>query len=501
MRFLTAALRESYPEIWPTLLLIAGSMGLGAWKPEVALFAFTLSVPLLSGLSQTALLSCAQPLGLVFSALSLGVSIRNWRWTNDGKRDRENGMPMSYPAHSHLVSLITDLLITAVLLSLALQFWQHRDSSGLREAISDRSVFGYGDQFYFLTSAFLWLQGIFYYRVILTYDQYICAPSWTKPLFAFYFATISVFVLIQFSCGIPEGWSAAGFQSPYADISSFGSIAVAVFIFTIASTRWTPSRKLIMNCLHLSGLIIIVTISWSRATWLAGTVFLLLLSWLRFPYRVSLSIVIMVVATVLTINTNPDRQVFGQYEYISRLVALVRFEKITNKDPSRVELYRKAIRMIIERPLTGHRIGSFYLTSMQYASIGDPYASKPDFAHNIFLQMGAELGVPMVLLFAGLAGWTLWLGFRNWFKNNALGLGASNKALTILGISLALGAYLETGLTGNSLNVYISDQFFFWFLMAAVLAADQRECKRERESEGESESGMGKLRGIVSGSM
>jgi O-antigen ligase len=185
--------------------------------------------------------------------------------------------------------------------------------------------------------------------------------------------------------------------------------------------------------------------------------------------------------------------------YLSRLITLVRFEKLTKKDSGRSYRYQRGYGMVAAHPLAGHGIGSFYLTGLKYASSTDPEPERPDFAHNIILQIATEQGVPIAALFAGLISWVLYSGIRSWYRQETTAKKSSAHALNALGVTLALGAYLETGMTGNSLNVYVSNQFFFWFLMAEVLAASQRECVRERESEGE--SGRGKIAGIVSGSM
>jgi O-antigen ligase len=125
--------------------------------------------------------------------------------------------------------------------------------------------------------------------------------------------------------------------------------------------------------------------------------------------------------------------------------------------------------------MVGHGIGSFYLMSVNYAEPDDPYATKPDFAHNVFLQIAAEEGVPIAALFAGLIAWTLGCGFCTWLRQRAATAKCSADALLILGATLALGAYLQTQMTANSLNVYVSNQFFFWFLMVAILAISEHE--------------------------
>jgi len=113
--------------------------------------------------------------------------------------------------------------------------------------------------------------------------------------------------------------------------------------------------------------------------------------------------------------------------------------------------------------------------SVNYAEPDDPYATKPDFAHNVFLQIAAEEGVPIAALFAGLIAWTLGCGFCTWLRQRAATAKCSADALLILGATLALGAYLQTQMTANSLNVYVSNQFFFWFLMVAILAISEHE--------------------------
>jgi hypothetical protein len=94
-------------------------------------------------------------------------------------------------------------------------------------------------------------------------------------------------------------------------------------------------------------------------------------------------------------------------------------------------------------------------------------------------------------LFAGLIGWTLWRGVRAWQATGGRqaviipGERASQDRLALLGTTLALGVYVQTNLTSNSLNIYASNQFFFWFLMAAVLGMTQGEAeKRELSVEG-----------------
>ena len=100
--------------------------------------------------------------------------------------------------------------------------------------------------------------------------------------------------------------------------------------------------------------------------------------------------------------------------------------------------------------------------------------------------------MPVAALFLALIAFALWKGFRKWKaeseghdgktvrQSNGQPVdgstaggnhGTTEDALTMLGVTMALTAYLLTQMTANSLNVYVSNQFFFWLLMAALLCA------------------------------
>jgi O-antigen ligase len=223
---------------------------------------------------------------------------------------------------------------------------------------------------------------------------------------------------------------------------------------------------------------------------LAAGVFLLIVAWFRLPRWCTLVFLAMTAVAVGAINLQTKKPAWQNHAYLARLVSLVRIENLAGKSTTRLHLYQKAFGMIRERPLLGHGIGSFYLSSPRYAKANDPEPGL-NFAHNVFLQIAAEQGVLVAGLFAGLIGWTLRRGVRVWQKTGGRqaaiipGERASQDRLTLLGTTLALGVYVQTNLTSNSLNIYASNQFFFWFLTAAVLGmtqgeAEKRELRLER---------------------
>jgi O-antigen ligase len=571
LRFLVAATSAVYPDVWPVLVLIIGGLGLSAWRPVAALFAFTVSVPLLNGLGYVGLAGCPSPLSLVFTAIFVGWILRQItsrfaghrsQVTGQGQRAEggatdsrscrateaksratdaqsygaieagelgSNPIPKTQTLKLSLARLATDVLITAVLASLVMQIARHHDAAGFWKVCCSQPVFGYGDPLYFITAAFVWLQGLFFFRMLIGGAGEKCqVPSpfaeasadksakcqdrsaqkggtaelrsdratesqnysttggaiaaWAKPVFAIYGVTLIGFLLIQSVFKIPEtnpyGANEKLF-SPLEDIHSFGSFAVVLLVFAVALWQWRTWIRAAFYGLWIAGLLALVILSWSRATWLAGVLVLLLVAWIRLPKRWTAMLVAMGAIAVVVLNANANRGSWQRNEYLMRLISLARVENLASKSPERINLYQKAVGMIQEHPLTGHGIGSFYLTSVRFARPGDPYADIPSFAHNFLLQMAAEMGIPSAALFAALIGYALHRGYRRW-KTARLRSTSYDAAMSpTLVVTMALVAYLITQMTANALNIYISNQFFFWFLMAAVLSAV--DCRKEAQ--------------------
>lgn len=150
---------------------------------------------------------------------------------------------------------------------------------------------------------------------------------------------------------------------------------------------------------------------------------------------------------------------------MARLHSLIRVENLSTKSSARFEIYHKALGMTNSRPWTGHGSGSFYLTSPKFALKNDPMGAEPNFAHNFIMQFAAELGIPATLLFCSLIGAAWYKGFRRTWA----ALKEKNGNRVPLALFLALTTYLSTQMTANSLNIYVSHQFLFWFLIAALL--------------------------------
>jgi O-antigen ligase len=100
---------------------------------------------------------------------------------------------------------------------------------------------------------------------------------------------------------------------------------------------------------------------------------------------------------------------------------------------TRLKLWRAGLRMIADHPVTGVGVGRFKMYALSYGADDDP--ELVHIAHNTYISIGAEMGVPGLVLYLGLFGATLRSLVR--LHENAGRLGAG--LLGVASESLAIG--------------------------------------------------------------
>ena len=83
--------------------------------------------------------------------------------------------------------------------------------------------------------------------------------------------------------------------------------------------------------------------------------------------------------------------------------------------------------------------------------------------HNYYLQLGADLGIPALLLFLGIIFYAYRAGLEILRQKDESGY-------VIKGLIFGLSAYLITMLTSHPL-LLSNQQFLFWFVIAAISVA------------------------------
>ena len=476
LRFVLAIFLGGQTDTCVAAALFTGPFLLGYFRSHAALFAFTALMLILNGLSQSTFF----PLGLgpsfVFSAIYLGLFVRR-------SIDAIRSVDPAPASRICSLQIVVEAIALAVIASLAIRIWTSRYSMGFWHVLFGHTILGFGDPFYFLTSAFLWLQGLFFFQELsrLNEDGESSGKvlhDWMRPVFQIYATTIGVFLAFQFITNIPQPLEGFAYFLPCEDISSFGSICVTVYAYFVALAFGAQGRW--RTWAPFGGVALVgVVASWSRGTWLSAMLISLAVAFVRLPLRKRLMTTAVAIFALGVLCSNSNREAWLRIPYVSRLLDLVRIENPLKKSPERIFLYKKAFAMIRNRPLTGYGIGSFYRASTGFAQTSDPNGSTPDFAHDMFLEVAAELGIPVAVLLGCLTVCAIYRGLKSGWTSGASG---SSSALFLYPPRLetgcaacALACYVETQFTANSVNVYPSNQFLFWTLIAFLWHSNRSE--------------------------
>ena len=493
LRFIGTCFYEEQSHLVSSLFLALINFGLAFWRPRAALFILALAAPLLMGLSATQLVSTASPLFLSFSALWIGILTHRWIFSKT-KLSAPSDTGSNIFSHSNWVIIAVDLLAACILISMVVTLWPHRQEPRLWHVICKISGLGYADQYYALHSAFIWLQGLFFYKsiTVMRFEEYRqhnpakqnlksknSLSSWFRFTIGAYTISLLGFSTFQYFGKIPDLYNNSFLLSPYEDIFSLGGATVMIWAALLAFINFRSKTIFLLQFLGFAAVSTLLIMTWIRGAWLAAGLAAILIAYLRLNAK---SMVMIFIFTLISWGAATQLAkkggVWDTNPYLSRLHSLIRIESISTKSSGRLNLYHKALGMIQSRPWAGHGVGSFFLTSTQFARVGDPVGSQPEFAHNFILQFAAELGIPATLLLCGIISAAL----INGFERSKTVLRNKERDLTPLALFIALFAYLVSQMTFGALNIYIGQQYFFWFLIAALLTLPNSQAEKRPDA-------------------
>jgi hypothetical protein len=75
----------------------------------------------------------------------------------------------------------------------------------------------------------------------------------------------------------------------------------------------------------------------------------------------------------------------------------------------RVDVWELALNLVWQHPWLGTGLGGFRLNYQPYTI---PIYDTVEHAHNLWLMLAAEIGIPLMLLFTGIVGWICYRGLR-----------------------------------------------------------------------------------------
>jgi O-antigen ligase len=246
----------------------------------------------------------------------------------------------------------------------------------------------------------------------------------------------------RFEGGEVAGRAEGAFSSPN-ELGSFCALAVLVGVGLAASARSWRGRVLALVAVAVPFLGL--ALSLSRGAWmggLAGATFLVLaVPGIRLR-AASMAVPIVVVSVLVFVlrPTSPEVQVIGQR--IQSLASLG-----ANPYDDRLEIWGEGLRQLRSDPWTGQGPGNFALASRRLTA--GVFTISVVHAHNTFLTVAAEMGIPALALFMAFLA-ALWVAGRRTARE-LLRRGRRGDTALVAGLGAAIVSLLVQGLVDTTL--------------------------------------------------
>lgn len=269
-------------------------------------------------------------------------------------------------------------------------------------------------------------------------------------------------------------------NATFTDVNVLGSYLASMVPLCLALATVDANRGRRQWWWVVATVVILATLfTGSRAAWLAalcGGAW-----WLLRTHPPSRRVVIRVavaafgvVLLATLVGTLRDVRPVGARSYLDMALYTVNLRvPMEDRLKGRPELWRAAAKMVVDRPLTGVGIGRYYKEVSAYATQPDELIRPQENAHNYFLQVAAELGVPGIVVFVALVA----LPFAVW-RLHQTQPGGLPPSPWLPAAAAGIAAHVLTWLTGHPLLIR-DGQMTFWPLVSlALLAAPGDMCRR-----------------------
>ncbi|MBK8502382.1 MAG: O-antigen ligase family protein [Saprospiraceae bacterium] len=403
----------------------------------------------------------------------------------------------------HQINLPSEplIVIASILLFLLIDFRELAHSSFIRHPISIFAIMYLGwmtftvpfssdfmvsTKYLIVTLAYWWVFYIGFWYCKKTED--IQVEKWLRPYLIMLLGVIFYSWYHHAQYGFRVDVSVMTARPFYSDHALF-SAAMSFFLFPVMSKIWVvkkPGLKVI--CMGIS-LILLLGIYWSysRAAWLSvfGASFfggLIYLFRMRF-WHLALASLMLVSAGVYTVTKwAPSFEITAvskQGGWQNQLKSIVNVTTdVSNLE--RLNRYRCAWRMFLDRPIMGFGPGTFaeaylpYQKPEEMTRLSVTSARAPDGslhpsghgggAHSEYFKALSELGLMGLLIWLGLLGVSVHAGMQVYFESSK-----RNESPLALGMTLAIICYGILGLFNDFCHSEKISMLFWTFLAGAWL--------------------------------
>jgi len=461
----------NYSRIAPVLLLLLAAAVISAWRNIMySLFGFVACIPLLNGIRVAVIQNPAYIPDNIYSFIFSGIYLT---WLIKQIIFQKDTLWIETR-----IGFCVDIFLTIVVCSLVLQLTNYPADIVLSGMWVKKS-FDQKDILYCIHAAYILMQGLFFYRML---EKELVKKNYTRAVVAVLFimtAIILFFSALQFFLDIPQwrGYAAPmkrGLLSPFDDINSYGSVMVllaAIFLFISRGSSGT--YKIITGCITFF-LSFFAFFSLSRTTMVIIVLLGMVYLWHTIKSKLLVTTLIACLGFFIIVSVYTSRKTPIHIPFIKYSTTY-----LTSANALGYRLFRWRITgdMIQDCPISGSGIGSYLRLFPWYSNFdpvrdGDSVAAwnAPDNAHNYYLQIAAELGIPSLVIFILIVV----LIYRKGLKRTATEPG--EKSL-LQGLIAGLSAYLATCLMGHPL-LLPCQQFIFWFVVLGIVMPGSAQEKR-----------------------
>ncbi len=401
------------------------------------------SVPLVAGIQNLGYLKMAPVLEFGFAVIFLA-------WLSK----KMIGKTSQIEAGSD-IEHASDMLAVIVMISLAAGVGLYPGDFVLYR-LKFPTVSGMEDPFWMMEASFILLMGIFLFRMLLV--EYGSCEKFVPVLIR----VLGLQVCIILAFAGYDMLSKSHFSSflsflsvrpylPFNNPHSIGNLLTLYFFFFVSLIQYQKKKTLLFLTGVVCLIFAIIFLTKSRSSLVAILVVVSGIYFFKFSGKFKLTGLLFICLLMIMLNCNGDKvkqslshlnsPLRPHLQRILQMMIVADFSK-NRSITSRLALFRNAIRVSKEYPVTGAGIGSFYRISPYYQKQDEKklvrYGSRETRnAHNYYLQLAAEIGIPGLIVFLFIIGLSIMAGVR---------------ALIDPNLSLPVSPSMEKGAGGEVLN-------------------------------------------------
>ncbi len=423
----------------------------------LTLFIFFALIPLLHGLQMLGILPDVAIVSLCFAGIYIAWLPKYYFRT-----------PKKTEKFSAIEQLV-DWLALVIILSLLMILLQYPVAVSL-QAISNIIIDGVQDRFWGIEAAGIILQGLVFFRIYTLESREAKINRQRYFFYALFLQIIFIFIFaaIQFYYALPATYRyhSGQIHSPFDDIHSLGSILIMYFFVVSSALPSLRKKWLCFSLTILAGIVLLTFNTGSATTYVALALCLSISVGLLINRKLFFLYIVIIATSFIFYNLHPGLLNNIKNPKIHRVARrLLLSDPAKGSVTARLEFADRALGIIAAYPISGSGIGSFWRESRDYHFFSDkPHAIKIENAHNYYLQLAADAGIPALVFFLAI----FYLVFSSGFKKIRLADISSIEKSSHKGFLLGIAGYLITMFAGHPLLLPVQ-QFCFWMIIAQAV--------------------------------